>query len=60
MMICITGVMNNSLSDVNHEWIYNYNFLASLVFSLLLLLIVKYEGVGTYDKMIIMDWYVSQ
>ena len=28
-------------------------------FPLLLLLIVIYDGVGTYDETIIMDWYVG-
>ena len=31
-----------------------------LLLLLLLLLIVIYDCVGTYDKMIIMDWYVGQ
>ena len=33
---------------------------ASLLLVLLLLLIVIYDCVGTYDEMMIMDWYVGQ
>ena len=36
------------------EW---YTNLAYLFLPLLLLLIVIYNGVGMYDKIIIMDWY---
>ena len=34
----------------------HYNFLASLLLPLLLLLIVIFDGVGTYEEIIIMDW----
>ena len=33
-----------------------YKHIAFLLLPLLLLLIVIYDGVGTYDEMIIMDW----
>ena len=60
MMICITGVMNNALSDGNHaSWIPLK--LPHLSLSpLLLVLIVIYDGGNTYDEMIILDWYVGQ
>jgi len=38
------------------EW---YKHIASLLLPLLLLLIVIYDGVGTYNEMTIVDWYVD-
>ena len=36
-----------------------YKNIASLLLPLLLLLIIIYDGVGTYNEKTIMDWYVD-
>ena len=36
-----------------------YTYIVSLLLSILLLLIVIYDGVGTYNETIIEDWYVD-
>ena len=56
--ICIVWCIHLFIYCIVERW-ERYKHTASLLLPLLLLLIVIYDGVGTYNETTIVDWYID-